>query len=742
MATKAQFFRWLRGQRTQAAVSAPTLVTAPAIVSSSPGVYQVGVQLTVTPGTYTGDPVLVGYQWKRGGVAISGATAASYLPVAADEAATLTCTETVQNISGQLSATSAGVGPVIAGSDPGAIPPSLTNALAGVNADTVARRAAIVAEFDAAWPGHDGEAFTTDVLVTSAAAMTTQFNTILRAAPLSGWHRIRLDSAQPSTAWPSADLRGASSGSPDNHVWTTGTWFNSPADRSTAGGGVVIESSDPNNPVMFTGTWTIRGVRGLHIKSVIISKVATAATGTARDACQMFVVTSSATNRDACVVRFEDCQIGTLWNPANTDELKCGIGVTQTGTQEQVDVINCRFKGVQTGIKGSGSRFAKFEGNDFQKVIGDAMIWLHTGTLVNANSAWDERVIWWTRLNTMRNMVDNANVSSEHTDFAQAGTSGDIGGYSILHEFETAYAKRLTHTDARYVTYSANPTDGATLTIAGTAFTYRTSASLSTDIQIGASLSTTLAAARTAIEAYGIANLNRVGTSSVQLQLHFTSSELPTISASVGTVSSALRVAGGTQFIYNDDLGSPYAMECVNVCCLGTTNDGIGGTLWNGTGVYDRCTVGRPGEQPENAETTPDGFNYSYDLETYFTSSRKAATVNVTHHMRNSVVGHVLDGIADVNRDVDGTYTASLASLTLANNRYVKWKSTEPAGEQPDAMLAGTFGTDAQGRNRYDFTDDGAATQAVFRLALYDQLKLDNVTDRAAIGCTSPATWV
>ena len=56
------------------------------------------------------------YQWKRGGVNISGATANTYTLVTADLGATITATVTATNAAGSASATAAGVGPVTAGS--------------------------------------------------------------------------------------------------------------------------------------------------------------------------------------------------------------------------------------------------------------------------------------------------------------------------------------------------------------------------------------------------------------------------------------------------------------------------------------------------------------------------------------------------------------------------------------------------------------------------------------------------
>jgi hypothetical protein len=54
------------------------------------------------------------YQWKRGGVNISGATANTYTLVTADIGAMITATVTATNTAGSASATAAGVGPVIA----------------------------------------------------------------------------------------------------------------------------------------------------------------------------------------------------------------------------------------------------------------------------------------------------------------------------------------------------------------------------------------------------------------------------------------------------------------------------------------------------------------------------------------------------------------------------------------------------------------------------------------------------
>ena len=58
------------------------------------GVLKVGQTLTAKAGAWTPQPVTVTYQWKRNGVAISGATASTYSLVAADKGSTITVATT------------------------------------------------------------------------------------------------------------------------------------------------------------------------------------------------------------------------------------------------------------------------------------------------------------------------------------------------------------------------------------------------------------------------------------------------------------------------------------------------------------------------------------------------------------------------------------------------------------------------------------------------------------------------
>jgi hypothetical protein len=87
--------------------SAPTVVSAPSINGSG----TVGVALSYTPGSYTGNPTpTVTRQWLLDGSAISGATGATYTPVSGDIGTNrLTVRETATNTAGSVQSTSSAV---------------------------------------------------------------------------------------------------------------------------------------------------------------------------------------------------------------------------------------------------------------------------------------------------------------------------------------------------------------------------------------------------------------------------------------------------------------------------------------------------------------------------------------------------------------------------------------------------------------------------------------------------------
>ncbi len=83
----------------------PTNSTPPAITGTS----VVGDTLTADPGTWQGTSLTYAYQWLRDGVAILGATNATYVPTSDDTGHTLSVRVTASNDVGSASATSASI---------------------------------------------------------------------------------------------------------------------------------------------------------------------------------------------------------------------------------------------------------------------------------------------------------------------------------------------------------------------------------------------------------------------------------------------------------------------------------------------------------------------------------------------------------------------------------------------------------------------------------------------------------
>lgn len=87
---------------TTSTPAAPTNSASPVIS----GTAQVGKALIASQGVWTGSPTSYAYQWNRSGMAIAGATAATYQPVSADVGSTLTVAVTATNAGGNATTTS------------------------------------------------------------------------------------------------------------------------------------------------------------------------------------------------------------------------------------------------------------------------------------------------------------------------------------------------------------------------------------------------------------------------------------------------------------------------------------------------------------------------------------------------------------------------------------------------------------------------------------------------------------
>lgn len=96
------------------AVSAPVNTVAPAIATD--GTPEVGETVTCSTGTWDNSPTSYAYQWRRNGVLIAGATAASYTLTVSDVGTNrLACSVTATNAGGSTTANTASISPVLSG---------------------------------------------------------------------------------------------------------------------------------------------------------------------------------------------------------------------------------------------------------------------------------------------------------------------------------------------------------------------------------------------------------------------------------------------------------------------------------------------------------------------------------------------------------------------------------------------------------------------------------------------------
>jgi hypothetical protein len=127
-----------------AALAAPVNTVAP--VASGTGT--VGETLSVTDGTWTGNPTpTYAYQWRRNGSNIGGATSSTYLLVLADNGADVDCLVTATNSQGSASADSND----IAVDAVDVTPPTITNANSGTVEENATLSFALTADESVTW---------------------------------------------------------------------------------------------------------------------------------------------------------------------------------------------------------------------------------------------------------------------------------------------------------------------------------------------------------------------------------------------------------------------------------------------------------------------------------------------------------------------------------------------------------------------------------------------------------------
>lgn len=95
-----------------AGTPAPVNTVAPAVT----GTTTQGQVLSCTTGTWNNSPTSYGYQWRRSGTAINGATSSTYTLVVGDVGSTIDCLVTATNSGGSTTQASNSVGPIISSS--------------------------------------------------------------------------------------------------------------------------------------------------------------------------------------------------------------------------------------------------------------------------------------------------------------------------------------------------------------------------------------------------------------------------------------------------------------------------------------------------------------------------------------------------------------------------------------------------------------------------------------------------
>lgn len=98
-----------RGMVQIGTIATPPANTVAPLIS---GTLTHGSTMTTNTGTWTGSGITYSYQWMSSGVAVAGATSATYVTQVSDVGDMITCVVTASNAGGAPSATSNALGPI------------------------------------------------------------------------------------------------------------------------------------------------------------------------------------------------------------------------------------------------------------------------------------------------------------------------------------------------------------------------------------------------------------------------------------------------------------------------------------------------------------------------------------------------------------------------------------------------------------------------------------------------------
>lgn len=737
--------------KRRTAEAAAVITQDPTVTSAQEGVYKVGVLLTSAPPVYTPTSARADPQWLNGSTEIAGATSPIFLPTTDLVGASLRCRWTVSTFRASATALSPVVGPILAltgGQDPEK-PVDPQAAYEGVHADTLAARATLTSKFIDAWPGYQDETPATDQLCTSRADLVSKFNA-LPTDDLSQWHILNLDSTQPISAWEGRiDLFRASNANQTvtpGGVWDAGHYYGSWADRASAGGGVLIRSSDPNDPVTLYATASVadvfkaQGVRGLHLKDLKIANISSARTDTARNQSTCIRIVRTDKYRDAPVTRIENCKIGAQYHPNwSGSPLDNCNAFMQQGSMEQIDWINNTVRECFSGFRTAGCYRIRSWGNDYIGVLGDNEQHFHTFLMQQINSTFDEMIYGWFRLNTFRGLADSVDVASNHTDQRQLGTGADKGGYLVLEEFEASYLQRVVGTDSVRIDPNSVFVDGEYVTIDDKTYTARNTPTLATDFAPGVDLTealTNLLAAIRLDPPTGMLDSLRSGGNYIEIAKPF--DDVAQVSTNkAGLTTSDFRITHGTQAYHRNN--SPHPISTVSINNIGVIGAVNALRMVNGNCIADRCTFARHGLRAPDATLAVSGFDSNLDALEPAVYGEVWGSNTADQMVRNSITSKILMGPTAIQIEADGVYTSTGLTITAVNNLYTAWRKDTLTNRVED-LLTGPFTRDASNQIVYDFpVATEGVSQAAFRQALYEILKPADPT--VTIGVIDPSVW-
>lgn len=193
-------------------------------------------------------------------------------------------------------------------------------------------------------------------------------------------------------------------------------------------------------------------------------------------------------------------------------------------------------------------------------------------------------------------------------------------------------------------------------------------------------------------------------------------------------VAGMVRKDGGIQGAYMDDTPKSINLVLHSNLLTGTGYNVM--TAWSGTVYAERNTLGRASKLAPSAVLATDGYNFTIDYHPRFWSRKDDLAGAYAEH-------NITDNIFAELSTTASTGMAVADVVNQAGNVIADPRLGSAAGVRYSDVLTGPFTTDGEGRTTYSFTDDGAATQAAFRTALYSIFKPKTAT----VGVSNPTSW-